>query len=73
MDIKKGWSYFLSPSLQWFLSPIERKKGRLQAACRFGLLLLFYRGLFAVLLPWGLRYNRGLRGLLPRCGLYSSM
>lgn len=53
----------------WLVSPIERKKGRLQAVCRFGLLLLFCLYLSAFLLPWGLQYSINSLCRLHRCGL----
>ena len=67
------WVVSLGVVLWGFVSPIERKKGRLQAVCRFGLLPLFCLCLSASLLPWGLRCNINWLCRLHRCGLCNSM
>lgn len=57
----------------WLLfSPIEQIK-TLQAGCRFGLLLLSCLCLSAILLPWGLRYNKDSLYRLHPCGLCSGI
>lgn len=63
------WVVSLGVVLWGFVSPIERKKGRLQVACRFVLLLLFCPCLSAFLLPWGLLYSINSLCRLHRCGL----
>ena len=62
-----------SLGLWCLVSPIERKYRRLQAGCRFGLLLLSCLCLSAFLLPWGLRYNKDLLYRLRLCGLYNGI
>lgn len=75
MADKKETAFIGSFLFGWLclVSPIERKKGRLQVGCRFGLLPLFCLCLSAFLLPWGLRYNKDSLYLLRPCGLYNGI